>query len=303
MINQQLLDYIKQQSQSGMSQEKIKSTLLATGWQEPDINEGLRAINTTPPSIAGTSMKVGSSGKALKIALISLGGAAMIGGGIYAYTQNFFINQEPIEQTNNIDNLEQTAMPVEKNQDINIPANTNKEETIIVATTKDCGIADDYNIGERMYENTRSSGSITSTVQNFDQVPSLVCMGNALLNNCQQAKLSSKSEFGTIHTEEIIGGNSETCTIKVTYGSVNDQDVEEKMYENSYIQCDYPVANIKGSGCLMLSNDACNYFGVKDSPAHVYMNTLGSMVFGAIVSPDNAGCTGNMIDQIKNYEE
>lgn len=48
MINQQLLDYIKQQSQQGASQEKIKSMLIANGWLESDINEAFG-------SVAGTS--------------------------------------------------------------------------------------------------------------------------------------------------------------------------------------------------------------------------------------------------------
>ncbi len=51
-------------------------------------------------------MAVNSSGKALKIALISLVGVIVIGGGIYAYTQNFFISQESNKQTNNVTNQE-----------------------------------------------------------------------------------------------------------------------------------------------------------------------------------------------------
>jgi len=44
MVNQQLLDYIKQQTQQGINNEQIKQSLLANGWQNTDIEE---AFNTT----------------------------------------------------------------------------------------------------------------------------------------------------------------------------------------------------------------------------------------------------------------
>lgn len=45
MVNQQLLDYIRQQLQQGVSREQIKSSLLANGWQEADINETFALIS------------------------------------------------------------------------------------------------------------------------------------------------------------------------------------------------------------------------------------------------------------------
>lgn len=39
MAMQQILDYIKKQVQQGASREQIKSSLMANGWQENDINE------------------------------------------------------------------------------------------------------------------------------------------------------------------------------------------------------------------------------------------------------------------------
>jgi len=54
MINQQLLDFIKQQLQVGSNKEKISSDLLTNGWTLQDIEEGFRAAvppmpTTTPP--------------------------------------------------------------------------------------------------------------------------------------------------------------------------------------------------------------------------------------------------------------
>lgn len=51
MINQQILDYIKQQFQQSVSREQIKSSLMANGWSEKDINEafGILSTNSVPP--------------------------------------------------------------------------------------------------------------------------------------------------------------------------------------------------------------------------------------------------------------
>jgi hypothetical protein len=44
MINQPLLDFIKQQLSKGLTKEKITSDLLANGWDTEDVNEGFAAI-------------------------------------------------------------------------------------------------------------------------------------------------------------------------------------------------------------------------------------------------------------------
>lgn len=48
MINQQILDYIKQQSQQGISKDVIKNSLLTNGWQVSDIEEAYTAIQAPP---------------------------------------------------------------------------------------------------------------------------------------------------------------------------------------------------------------------------------------------------------------
>lgn len=45
MVNQQLLDYIKQQSQQGMNSEQIKQSLFATGCQNADIEEAFKSLD------------------------------------------------------------------------------------------------------------------------------------------------------------------------------------------------------------------------------------------------------------------
>ena len=77
MVNQQLLDYIKQQLLQGISREQIKSSLMANGWQAQDIEEGFNAINT---STSPEQLKI------WKILIASLVGVVIIGSGIYLAT-------------------------------------------------------------------------------------------------------------------------------------------------------------------------------------------------------------------------
>jgi len=104
MINQQLLDYIKQQSSQGVSKEQIKSSLLASGWQTSDIEEVFNSIATTEQSAiippASSSSQPFSTfspqpqkkfNKAL-LASILIIGALVIGGGAFAY---FYYFQSP----------------------------------------------------------------------------------------------------------------------------------------------------------------------------------------------------------------
>ena len=50
MINQQLLDYVRQQLAAGVSKEEISKSLIAAGWQASDVNEALNPTVTQPPT-------------------------------------------------------------------------------------------------------------------------------------------------------------------------------------------------------------------------------------------------------------
>jgi hypothetical protein len=50
MANQQLVDYIKQQLQLGVSKEAIRGTLIQVGWAEADINDAFNAATPSTPS-------------------------------------------------------------------------------------------------------------------------------------------------------------------------------------------------------------------------------------------------------------
>lgn len=331
MINQQLTDFIKQQLQKGVSRETISKELLGSGWAVQDIEEGFKVINVfvsvsnptstpitnldsnlspistsipnlqTTPNISMTSLEVKShtSRNVVLIVLILF----LLAGGVFGY---LFRNDLPIIKdlikNNNMTNVSQ----IPDETPTSTSTVTEKEDTTnlsvvqpVVGGIIDCGVSDSSKLTELVYKKDISNGTTTFKVSDFGKDKALVCMGNALLNYCQKAKVKVQSEKGTISTQEILGINGESCDLKISYGEVNDLDTDQKKYENSYLQCEYPSVVIKKeSGCFMLDNDACDYFGIKDSSAHIYINTIGNMTLSALFSPKEIKCSGNMIENM-----
>ncbi len=81
MINQQILDYIKQQLQQGVSREQIKSSLMTNGWQTQDIEESFAAVNFPVSPEQNPAILAKSPMAMWKIITASLIGVAVIGGG------------------------------------------------------------------------------------------------------------------------------------------------------------------------------------------------------------------------------
>ncbi|MEI7810449.1 MAG: hypothetical protein WCI41_02735 [bacterium] len=54
MVNQQLLDFIKEQLQKGISKEVISKELLSNGWMSQDVEEGFNALNNPSLVISNT---------------------------------------------------------------------------------------------------------------------------------------------------------------------------------------------------------------------------------------------------------
>lgn len=70
MVNPQLLQYIKQQLQQGMSQEQIKSTCISSGWQAKDIQEAFSfALGAEKPPVTQVPKKGFSIWKIIGIVL------------------------------------------------------------------------------------------------------------------------------------------------------------------------------------------------------------------------------------------
>jgi hypothetical protein len=95
MINQQLLDYIKQQLQQGVTQEQIKSALMANGWQAQDIDEGFNAINAPVSQKQSSNSSIKKPTKILKTVLVSIAGIlfAVAAGGIVLFNPDAALRQ------------------------------------------------------------------------------------------------------------------------------------------------------------------------------------------------------------------
>lgn len=74
-VNQQILEYIKQQLQLGISLEEIKNALLANGWSTGDVDEATRAVSDTlsvpasAPATRQTNLSLPGAGAILKDAI------------------------------------------------------------------------------------------------------------------------------------------------------------------------------------------------------------------------------------------
>jgi hypothetical protein len=105
MVNEQLLNYIKQQLQLGINKELIRSSLITNGWQSQDIAEAFQLFSFPDPlpprdSSLSQTLSPQSPKKFNKIFLIAIcvvGGVLVIGGGAFAY-MNFFQSPEAILQ-------------------------------------------------------------------------------------------------------------------------------------------------------------------------------------------------------------
>lgn len=104
MVNQQMLDYIKQQMQQGASQEQIKNSLMANGWQQQDVEEGFNNIvaQSTPSSFS--AIPVAASSGTWKIIAGIVIGVAILGGSAYLASQTVFKSKETPKISNEVSN-------------------------------------------------------------------------------------------------------------------------------------------------------------------------------------------------------
>ncbi len=94
MTNQQLLDYIKQQLQQGVSREQIKSSLMTNGWQSQDIEEGFAFSDASNSSDGSNIISGQAPSKLWKVLAVSLLGVLLVGGGIYFASQKLFKSEQ-----------------------------------------------------------------------------------------------------------------------------------------------------------------------------------------------------------------
>src|SRR3989339_25258 len=143
MINQQLLNYVKQQLLQGVEKEEIKSALIKNGWREIDIEESFISVNGSvpspqPPSGQYSNFSVKEPIKTWKIVVPVVVGLILLGAGAYFIFQNFYNPTEEgsnkITEEQNIEVVDQPTEPAKKFQ-INL---------LDITTFKNT-----YNVGEK----------------------------------------------------------------------------------------------------------------------------------------------------------
>jgi len=108
MVNQQLLDYIKQQTQqASVNRDEIKKTLLAAGWQAPDVDEAFKSLTVAASPLI---KKFKLDKKILIIVVAIVLGLSLVGGGVFAYFSYFQsperIIQKMLEKVTDVKSLE-----------------------------------------------------------------------------------------------------------------------------------------------------------------------------------------------------
>ena len=97
MVNQEMLDYIKQQLQQGISQEEIKNSLIANGWQANDVQETLNSVTSTGQLNQSSSTQSSKGFNKRLLWTITVIGVLVIGGGVMGYFA--FINNSSTTPT------------------------------------------------------------------------------------------------------------------------------------------------------------------------------------------------------------
>lgn len=95
MINQELLDYIKNRLQQGMSKEQIKSSLLDKGWQAQDID---KALSLDLFQSANFYQETSKGKKKLSLIILITAIILIIIGGVFGYFYYFKETPEKIVQ-------------------------------------------------------------------------------------------------------------------------------------------------------------------------------------------------------------
>jgi hypothetical protein len=113
MVNQQLLDYIKKQSQQGINNEQIKQSLQSNGWQNVDIEEAFNSINYPVQGQPISNFSNLASVRIWKIIVASLVGVIVIGGGVYFTGQTIFKSTESPKVSNEVSDQSPTSKPTE----------------------------------------------------------------------------------------------------------------------------------------------------------------------------------------------
>lgn len=150
-----------------------------------------------------------------------------------------------------------------------------------------CGVAYPDRI-PNMTKILDSGGEVT--FKNYNEDEAFVCFGENLLGDCLISEVSSVDEFGDtekIKTKGVVDGN---CIVRFEIGDVSDSNLENKRFENTYLECPIPISDMSSLGCPL---GACIEEG---TPGQTTMGVLTSMFFQVLFNPSGNDCSGTMTE-------
>ncbi len=113
MVNQQILDYISQQIKQGVSQEQIKNSLIANGWQQQDVEEGFSNMvaQSAPGSLSAAPVAIPGGTRKIIVGIVI--GMMVLGGGVYLASQTIFKPKEMLKISNKVSNQLSAETPTD----------------------------------------------------------------------------------------------------------------------------------------------------------------------------------------------
>lgn len=120
MVNQEVIDYIKQQLEQGIDKEVVKQTLITNNWQETDVDEAFKIISNPPQEQTTPVLANKKPSSMWKIVVVSLIVITVVGGSIYFISQSLLKTAEAPKVVNEVSNIPVvTTTPLEQPQEQN----------------------------------------------------------------------------------------------------------------------------------------------------------------------------------------
>ncbi|HHD80394.1 MAG TPA: hypothetical protein ENK99_02110 [Campylobacterales bacterium] len=263
MITQQLLDYIKQQLEQRVGKEQIKSILLNNGWQENDIEEGVRKVeenqtnlstsqnnqieNNPTSNFPSDNNQNHPNQKLFWISGIVVLTILVIISGIFYFSSSKKTEQESkkvaqnqFNQNQNIQKSIQKTNNQKSNQEIENQDQVNQTETKVYSTKK----IEKNSLQQIECGTINSDHFMVSPPLNNNDKKATNCFNQAILK-CRPAIIKSitKKPINSEGLVYILGMNNNNCTVKFNW--IKEPSDPHEPQGGYYSICEFPMNYIK----------------------------------------------------------
>lgn len=146
MVNQQLLDYIKEQLEKGARESDVKSILLEYGWQDTDIDQGFSIVRPNNASVMAQIEKLEEanrkSGRLIRVLIVTfllVISLLVVAAGVYWLVKNKNIEAEALQnkkaQNDIVKNEKVDIIDTKVEVPVTAPETTSATSTLTTTTT------------------------------------------------------------------------------------------------------------------------------------------------------------------------